>query len=253
MTYREPDQQPALSEAELKYIRAGQPVETVAAPKASWGSLLRNRAVWGYILASIFAGPAWGFYQFFLPDFLHKRFNPSLQAIGWYTALFFSIAAIGGVVGGWLPAVLLRKQWSLNKARKISLLVCAIAVLPIYLAPQMTNIVFAVLIVGVAASAHQGWSANMYCVASDTLPKAMVSSTIGLGGFVAYFTGGFVNEFTGLILQKTGSYQLVFGYFSTMYLLALVALQLLVPKIPEHRNVSETLEVESQAGHLITE
>jgi MFS transporter, ACS family, hexuronate transporter len=88
-----------------------------------------------------------------------------------------------------------------------------------------------VLIVGLAGAAHQGWSANLYSVVSDTMPREAISSVIGLGGFVCYFTGGFVNALTGIILQKTGTYIAVFGYFSGMYLLSLLAVQLLVPKI----------------------
>jgi MFS transporter, ACS family, hexuronate transporter len=87
------------------------------------------------------------------------------------------------------------------------------------------------LIVGLAGAAHQGWSANLFSVVSDTMPKDAISSVIGLGGFVAYFTGGFVNALTGVILQKTGSYVFVFAYFSGMYVLSMIALQLLVPKI----------------------
>jgi len=229
--YDEPDAHPRLSQGELAYIRAGQPPIEEKTVKVPWLSLLRYRAVWAYVLASIFAGPAWGFYQFFLPDFLDKKFHLSLQATGWWTGAFFAIAAIGGVFGGWLAARFLNLGWSLNRARKITLLVCALAVVPVFLAPFAGSIWLAVLIVGIAGSAHQGWSANLFSVVSDTMPKEAISSVVGLGGFLAYFTGGFVNEFTGLILQKTGSYVAVFGYFSLMYLLSLLLIHLLVPRI----------------------
>jgi len=196
-----------------------------------WLPLLRNRAVWAYVLASIFAGPAWGFYQFFVPDFLTKKFHLSLSAAGVWTAVFFAVAMVGGVAGGWLVQKLMDRGWNLNSARKLTLLVCALAVVPIYFAPLAGSVWLAVLIVGVAGSAHQGWSANLFSVVSDTMPKEAISSVVGLGGFVAYFTGGFVNGLTGHILQKTGSYVLVFAYFSGMYLLSLAAIQLLVPKI----------------------
>jgi ACS family hexuronate transporter-like MFS transporter len=97
-------------------------------------------------------------------------------------------------------------------------------------------VLLAVLIVGLAGAAHQGWSANLYSVVSDTMPKEAISSVIGLGGFVCYFTGGFVNALTGLILQKTGSYVNVFAYFSGTYILALACVQLLVPKIGAARS-----------------
>ncbi|BCU78400.1 MFS transporter [Luteolibacter sp. LG18] len=233
--YDEPEDHRRLSKAELAYIRGGQPAVTAAAAavKVPWLSLCRYRAVWAYVLASIFAGPAWGFYQFFLPDFLDKKFHLSLQETGWWTGAFFAIAAVGGVAGGWLVARFLGRGWSLNRARKVTLLVCALAVVPVFLAPFADSTWLAVVIVGLAGSAHQGWSANLFSVVSDTMPKSAISSVIGLGGFLAYFTGGFVNEFTGIIIQKTGSYLWVFAYFSTMYLLSLLLIQLLVPKIPD--------------------
>jgi MFS transporter, ACS family, hexuronate transporter len=105
-------------------------------------------------------------------------------------------------------------------------------VVPVFFAPFATNIWLAVLIVGIAGSAHQGWSANLFSVVADTMPRNTISSVVGLGGFVAYFSGGFVNGITGEILQRTGSYVPVFAYISGMYLLSLLILQLLVPKQP---------------------
>jgi ACS family hexuronate transporter-like MFS transporter len=229
--YETPERQKRLSPAELNYIKEGQPVTEERPPAVPWLKLLRYRAVWAYIFASMLAGPAWGFYQFFLPDFLKKSFNLSLQAMGWWTGAFYAVAAIGGVVGGWLAGKLLTKGWSLNAARKVSLLICALAVVPVFLAPSASQVWVAVLIVGLAGSAHQGWSANLFSVVSDTMPKEAISSVVGLGGFLCFFTGGFVNKITGNLLQSTGSYLPVFLYFSGMYLLSLLAIQLLVPKI----------------------
>jgi ACS family hexuronate transporter-like MFS transporter len=230
--YHEPADHPRLSDAERAYLREGRHVVVEATPqRVPWLKLLSYRAVWAYVCASILAGPAWGFYQSFMPDFLSKRFSLTLAGTGLWTAIFFALAAAGGVGGGWLSGKFMRQGWTLNKARKLTLLVCALAVVPIYFAPFAPNVLAAVVIIGLAGSAHQGWSANLFSVVSDTMPKEAISSVVGLGGFVAYFTGGFVNGFTGFILQKTGSYVWVFAYFSTMYLLSLLILQLLVPRI----------------------
>jgi ACS family hexuronate transporter-like MFS transporter len=118
------------------------------------------------------------------------------------------------------------------------MLICALAVVPVFLAPFAGSVWLAVLIVGIAGSAHQGWSANLFSLASDIMPKEAISSVVGLGGFVAYFTGGFINGFTGLILQKTGSYLMVFVYFSGMYLISLLVIQLLIPKIGKERDAN---------------
>jgi len=231
LIYETPEKHPGLSPSELHYIKEGQNLIQEKPAKVPLVSLLGYRAVWAYLLASMLAGPAWGLYQFFLPDFLDKNFKLSLQEIGWWTGGFFVIAAVGGVVGGWLAGVLMERGWTVNAARKLSLLICALAVVPVFVAPHAPSVWLAVLIVGLAGSAHQGWSANLFSVVSDTMPRETVSSVVGLGGFLCFFTGGFVNEFTGLILQKTGSYATVFAYFSMMYVLSLIAIQLLVPKI----------------------
>jgi ACS family hexuronate transporter-like MFS transporter len=231
LLYDSPEKHRRLSPAELAYIKSGQPAVEATPVKVPWLSLLGYRAVWAYVLAGILAAPAWGFYQFFVPDFLDKSFHLDLQTTGWWTAVFFTIAMVGGVAGGWLAEKLIDRGWSLNAARKVSLLVCALAVVPVFLAPFAGSVWLAVLIVGIAGSAHQGWSANLFSLVSDTMPKEAISSVVGLGGFVAYFTGGFVNGITGHILEKTGSYVLIFAYFSGMYVLSLIAIQLLVPKI----------------------
>lgn len=231
MVYDAPEKHPRVSPEELEYIVEGQPAVEEKPPAIPWLRLLSYRAVWAYVIASMLAGPAWGVYQFFLPDFLDKRFTLSLQAIGWWTGAFYAIAAVGGIVGGWLAGKLLSQGWSLNAARKVSLLICALAVVPVFLAPYAGNVLLAVIILGIAGSAHQGWSANLYTVVSDTMPREAVSSVVGLGGFLCFFTGGFVNSITGMILDWTGSYVYVFAYFSGMYLLSLLAIQILVPRI----------------------
>ncbi len=229
--YDEPEKSFRLSPSELLYIQ-GQPA-TPANPARgmSWLALIRQRPVVAFLIASILAGPAWGFYQFFVPDFLEKQFHLGLQATGWWTGCFFGLTAVGGITGGWLAGFLLGKGWNLNTARKFALLACALSVVPVFLAPMAGSVQLAVLIVGLAGAAHQGWSANLYSVLSDTLSKQDIGSAVGMGGFVCFFTGGWVNAFTGLILEKTGSYEWVFAYFSLTYVFSLAMLHWLVPRI----------------------
>ena len=233
LLYDEPEHNHRLKPQELAYIRGGQPPVSKKDNKVPWLSLLRYAPVWAYLLASMLAAPAWGFYQFFLPDFLEKRFHLSLNATGWWTSVFFAMTGIGGIAGGWLAGALLSRGCTLNSARKVSLLVCALAVVPVFLAPFVGTVLPAVLIVGFAGAAHQGWSANLYSVVSDTMPRETISSIIGLGGFVCYFTGGFVSALTGMLVQKTGSYVYVFAYFSGTYVISLACLQLLIPRIAD--------------------
>lgn len=235
MFYRTPAEHPRLSPSERAYIQEGQPPLEQAPAKVPWLKLLGYRAAWAYLIASILAGPAWGFYQFFIPDFLQKGFSLSQAETSGWTSAFFVVATAGGVLGGWFAGKLLVKGWSLNKARKTALMVCALCVAPIFFAPFVPTVWMAVAIVGIAGSAHQGWSANLFSVVADTMPRETISSVVGMGGFAAYMTGGFVNIITGAILDRTEShangYVYVFAYFSGMYLLSLLAIQILVPRI----------------------
>lgn len=231
LLYESPENHPRISATERAYIQGGQPqVEEKKAP-APWLRLLGYRAVWAYLLAGILAGPVWTIYMFFLPDFLDKRFHIPLTENGAWTGLFYFIAAFGGVAGGWLAGRLIGRGWSINAARKVSLLICAISVVPLFLTPYMPNVWLTVIIVGVAGSAHQGWSANLFSFVSDTMPKNAVGAVVGLGGFAGYFTGGVLAEVIGYLLKTKGNYILVFAGASMMYLISLGLLHLLVPKI----------------------
>lgn len=235
--YDAPEKHPRLSQAELAYIQSGQTTVEVKSESVPWLSLFRYRPVWAYLIASVLAGPVWGIYMFYFPDFMHKTFKLSLGEVGKWTAVFYLFASIGGVAGGWLAGRLLNKGWSVNRARKLTLLICALAVVPIFLAPYAPSAFVAVLIVGLAGAAHQGWSANLYSVVSDTMPKKAISSTVGLGGFVCFMTGAFVAETIGVVLERTGSYTLIFATASLLYLLALAAVHFLVPRIGEKKAV----------------
>ena len=229
--YDNPDEHRHLSAVERQYIQSGRPPVAEKNAPVPWLALLRFPAVWAYLIAGILAGPVWTIYMFFLPDFLDKRYHIPLREIGWWTALFYFIAAFGGVAGGWLAGRLIGRGWSLNAARKVSLLLCAVAVLPLFLAPYVSNVWLTVIIVGIAGSAHQGWSANLFSFVSDTMPKGAVGAVVGLGGFAGYFTGGLVAELIGYLLKTKGNYIMVFAGASSMYVISLAALHLLVPKI----------------------
>ncbi|HEX2099972.1 MAG TPA: MFS transporter, partial [Candidatus Synoicihabitans sp.] len=133
-----PEKHRRVSVSEREYIRDGQPPAAPAA-KVPWSQLLRYRAVWAYLIAGILAGPVWGFYLFFLPDFLQKRFSLTLGEIGLPVAIFYGVAAFGGVAGGWLSSHFINRGWTVNAARKTALLICALCVVPVFTAPFISN------------------------------------------------------------------------------------------------------------------
>ena len=145
--------------------------------------------------------------------------------------LFRSLSDAGSIAGGWLSSTLLRRGWSVNAARKTTLLACAIAVTPIAFASQVTNLWGAVGLVGLAAAAHQGWSANMFTLASDMFPRRAVGSVVGIGGMAGAVGGMLVATATGYLLQLTGSYLPVFVAASLAYLFALLLVHALAPTL----------------------
>ncbi len=142
------------------------------------------------------------------------------------------VAADGGSIGGgWLSSSLIKRGWSVNRARKTAMLVCALAVVPIVFAARASNLWVAVALVSLAASAHQGWSANIFTMVSDMFPRRAVGSVVGIGGMAGAVGGMLISTTVGLILQYTGSYFPIFIIAASAYLIALLVIHLLAPRL----------------------
>jgi ACS family hexuronate transporter-like MFS transporter len=236
-TYRSPDHHPRVGQAELAHIRSDPP-ESVA--KVPLRKVLPHRATWAFAIAKLLTDPIWWLYLFWVPDFFSRNYGLNLVGLGLPVLVIYQIATVGSVGGGWLSSALLGRNWSINAARKTAMLVCAIAVLPIVFASQVHHLWLAVVIVGVAAAAHQGWSANLFTIVSDSFPKQAVGSVVGFGGMAGAIGGMFIAKLTGKILQATGSYMPVFLIAGAAYLTALAIVQLLVPRLgPVHLELDE--------------
>jgi ACS family hexuronate transporter-like MFS transporter len=166
-----------------------------------------------------------------VPDFFHKRHGLDLLQLEPPLVVIYLMIDVGSVGGGWLSSWLIHRGLSINAGRKIAMLVCALCVVPIFLAPQVSDLWSAVLLIGRAASAHQGFSANLYTLVSDTMPRVSVSSVVGLGGMAGSIGGMFIAKLTGYVLEWTGQYVILFVIASSAYLLALLIIQLLVPRL----------------------
>jgi ACS family hexuronate transporter-like MFS transporter len=175
--------------------------------------------------------PVWWVYLFWIPDFLNRNHNLNLTTIGLPIVIIYLIADVGSIGGGWLSSSLLKRGWTVNRARKTAMFVCGAAVVPIVFAANAGNLWVAVGLVGLAASAHQGWSANLFTLVSDSFPRRAVGSVVGFGGMAGAIGGMLVSKLTGYLLQWTGSYFPVFLIASTAYLSALLVIHLLVPTI----------------------
>lgn len=156
------------------------------------------------MIGKFLTGPVWWFLLFWLPKYLTQRQHLSLLAIGLPLVVIYNAATVGSIFGGWLPARLLAWGWSLHRARKTAMLVCAVAVAPIFAVVDVHNLWAAIGLLSLAAT-HQGWSANLFTLTSDLFPKPAVASVVGLGGFAGAIGGMLVAGFTGWLLQTTGS------------------------------------------------
>ncbi|PWU04341.1 MAG: MFS transporter [Terriglobia bacterium] len=226
--YRRPEVHPRVSRSELLYIQSDTP-EPAAVPP--WSQLLPHRQTWALLIGRFLTDPIWWFFLYWLPKFLNTQYGLALTDLGWPLVIIYTMSMAGSVGGGWLPAQLLKRGWSVNAARKTAMLVCALTVVPIIFGATAGHLWLAVGLVGLATAAHQGWSANLYTVASDTFPKRAVASVVGIAGFGGSIGGMLIATFAGFVLQFTGSYVPMFAIAGSAYLIALLIIHLLMPRL----------------------
>jgi ACS family hexuronate transporter-like MFS transporter len=232
--YRAPQQHPKCSPAELALIR-GEAAEPTF--RVRWADLLRLRQTWAFAIAKLMTDPVWWFYLYWLPKFLDSRFGVHLSTVAVPLIVIYVLADVGSVGGGWLSGALIKRGWSVNRGRKITLLTAALLIVPTMLAPRVGSLWTAVLIVGVAAAAHQWWSANVYTLTSDMFPRQAVGSVVGIGGFFGAAGGVAFQRITGVVLQHNGdNYAPIFVVCGLAYVTALLIVQLLVPRL-ERANI----------------
>lgn len=228
LLYRRPEEHPSLSKAELEYIQSDPPDSIVNVP---WGRLLPLRQTWAFSIGKFMTDPIWWVYLFWLPDFLHKRYNLGLQEFGPPLVVIYLMADIGSIGGGWLSSSLIKRGWTINGGRKVAMLICALAVVPIVFAAQTSKLWVAVVLIGLAAAAHQGWSCNLFTTTSDMFPRRAVGSVVGIGGMAGAVGGMMIARLVGEILERTGSYVPIFIIAASAYLVALLLFHLLSPKL----------------------
>ncbi|HWN94920.1 MAG TPA: MFS transporter [Methylomirabilota bacterium] len=232
--YRQPEQHPRLTPAELAYIQS-DPIDPPV--KIPWRKLLPHRQTWAFAIGKFMTDPIWWLYLFWVPDFLNKNYNVgiSVSELGPPLITIYLIADVGSVGGGWISSHLIQKGWTANKARKLAMLVCALCVVPIIFAASGVGKWAAVLLISLAAAAHQGWSANIFTLTSDMFPRKAIGSVVGIGGMAGAVGGMCLALLVGAILQDTGSYKLIFAIAGSAYLVALTIIHLLVPRMEPAR------------------
>ena len=235
MSRDNPARHKKVGEAELAYITQDPPDPEVKTP-GLWLRLLAQRETWAFALGKFFIDPIWWFYLFWLPGYLGSQYHLDLKT--WSTATaalalgaIYLISDLGSVAGGWLSGRFMKAGMSVNKARKLTMLICAFCVLPVMFATSVSNLWVSVLIIGVAAAAHQGFSANLYTLPSDTFPRFAVGAVIGIGGTVGAIGGALMSKYAGDVLDRLGTYAPLFIVAGAAYFLAVLSVHLLSPRL----------------------
>ncbi|HVP91077.1 MAG TPA: MFS transporter [Terriglobales bacterium] len=228
--FETPERKRGLSPEELAWIRSDPP--EAEAGKVPWRTLLRHRQTWAFVIGKFLTDPVWWFYLYWLPKFLNARHGLTITALGPPLIVIYTLASVGSIGGGWLSSALIRRGFTVNRARKAAMLLCALCVVPIVTVSGMGRLWPAVLVIGLAAAAHQGWSANIFTAASDMFPRRAVGSVVGLGGTAGAAGGLLFSPFIGYILEHTrNNYVLPFLISGSAYLAAFAVVQALAPRL----------------------
>ena len=228
LIYRKPEQHPGCTSQERSYIQSDQPEPP---GKIKWTQLLPLRQTWTFAVGKFVTDPIWWFYLFWIPDYLQREHGLHLTQIGLPILVIYVISDLGSVAGGWLSSILIRRQFSVNAARKSAMLVCAMSVVPVAIAFRISGLWPATLLIGLAAAGHQGFSANLYTLTSDLFPSRAVASVTGIGGMAGAIGGMLIAEIVGHVLQWTGSYMIPFLMAASAYLLALLLIHAFSPRL----------------------
>ncbi len=243
--YRDdPAKHPRVGEAELAHIRS-DPADPDTKVKGMWVRVLAQRETWAYALGRFCIDPIWWFYLFWLPGYLGDRYHLDLTT--WKTptaalalASIYLISDAGSIAGGWLSGRLIKAGMSVSKARKLTMLICAFCVLPVMFATSVSNLWVSVIVIGVAAAAHQGFSANLFTLPSDTFPRFAVGAVVGIGGMVGAIGGTLFSKVTGFFLE-TKNYTPLFVMAGAAYFLGVLVVHLLSPRLARVEKFRETM------------
>ena len=226
--YGRPEHHRQCSSAELNYIQSDREENVERVP---WLSLLGHRQTWAYAIGKFLIDPVWWFYLYWVPDFLQRKHGVALKQIGLPIFVIYLIADVGSILGGWISSHIIARGSTVNAGRKTALFLCAIGAIPIVLVTGVQSTWQAVLLIGLAAAAHQGFSSNLFTLPSDMFPQKAVASVVGIGGMAGAAAGMIIAKVVSYTLQFTGSYTIPFIMAGCTYLIALAVIQVLAPKL----------------------
>ena len=228
LLFGKPENMAAVSASELALIH--EDVEEEApAQKLQWSKLLGFRQTWAFALGKFCTDPIWWFYLFWLPKWLNETRHIDIAHLGAPLVVIYLFATVGSVSGGWISGAFMKTGMTPSRARKTAMFICACCVVPIAFVSMVENLWVAVALVGLAAAAHQGWSANIFTTVSDMFPKHAVGSVVGIGGMFGSIGGVLFSTVIGVVLERTGNYWALFVIGACAYLVAFAIFHMLAP------------------------
>lgn len=228
--YKKPEVHPHVTKEELAYIQSDSSAENEE--KLPWKAVLNKRQTWAFALAKT-TDAVWWFYLFWGAKFLAVTFGVNIHDIALPFFVIYIMADGGSILGGYLSGAFIKKGWSINKARKITLLICALIILPVAIVAVTDNKWLAIFLIGLGAAGHQAWSANIFTLASDVFPKKATASVVGIGGMIGAVAGIIADFALGSVLDQAGNtgYFWAFLIAGSCYLIILGLVHLLMPKM----------------------
>ncbi|MEI8225629.1 MAG: MFS transporter [Bacteroidota bacterium] len=238
--YEIPEKHKKVSAGELAFINSDVDEQSETKEKVSWMKLLKYRQTWLFFIGKGLTDPIWWFYLFWIPGWLSTVRGAGLdvKSFGLPLAFIYTMTTVGSIGGGWVSGYMIKKGMTPFKARKVTMLIFAVLVVPIIFAQSPSVSTWgAVCLIALAASSHQAWSANIFTTVSDAFPKKAVSSVTGIGGmagavggaFISYIAGDIIQHFKDLGHIETG-YVVMFSIAGSAYLLAWAIMNIFAPK-----------------------
>jgi ACS family hexuronate transporter-like MFS transporter len=229
LLYEIPERHKRVSKKELDYILSEK--ESAESVKISWSELFKYKQTYIICITRFITDWVWWFFLFWAPDFLHKTQGIDIKGSVLPLIVIYSIASVGGIFGGYLSSYFIKKGKSVDYSRKTAILICILLILPLVFAVNTESLWIAVILIGLAGAAHQGWASNIFTIISDIYPQKAIGSMVGLSGFVGSLGGALSASFVGLIIQITNSYFYIFLIAGLTYYIAWIILKIFIPEI----------------------
>jgi ACS family hexuronate transporter-like MFS transporter len=229
-TYKKPEDHPKVNAGELAYIKSDSVNETTE--KLPWSRVTGKKETWAFAVGKL-TDAAWWFYLFWGGKYIGDTFHLSIGGLGLPLVVIYLLADGGSIGGGWISGYFIKKGWSINKSRKLTLLCCALMILPVTLVTSVDNEWLAISLIAIGAAGHQAWSANLFTLVSDVFPKKATASVVGIGTFSGSIAGFSAHILLGEALTNSGKegYFYAFLFAGLIYLVCLGIIHLITPKL----------------------